>query len=978
MTVAARGATLTCMSVRRTDVRVLTVILIAIVGVSAIGWIALAQFPSDGVRLDTPPDVREREQRTTIVVQPGSPAEKAGMHSGDTVFRIDGIDVFETAKLRAHFRSPVGTRLVTRYIKYTPHGPARIAVRRQPAGAFIPYRASLLLNLLMAIPYAIVGMYTHWKRPGDARARLLNVFCILFVAVCIAPKELLFAIGETAEFFGIAFVAVVLAIVPPLLVHFALRFPRDVFFLRRHRYVVPLLYAIPAAEFGYAIFAGDHWFLGPASIITFLAYLIAAPVLLFARYRGGSSEEKRQIRWPLWGLFVATAGTVVWSLVFNSVLFAPPGHRSVLIGVNPLAFVVVPITIAIAIFKYRLFDIDVVIRRTATYTLVMTIVLTLNFAAIGLLGRLLATTGGGSQNATVLATVFVAAAFAPIRGGVQRRVNRYFSRGRVEEPEALRQMHVVIDAAPTLPVLYENAAAKLQQIFNSRTVVVFDFGPAADTATAGAAVGVSEELAAALALRADSAATRAVVNLDREDVAIEGSDGAAFARSRARLVAPCRWHDELLAVITIGPRISDARYDTSDERIIAAVATQLALAIENHRLRERNALEAEWHALDRTTRLVFVAASSIDGAPAADMPELVARTAAVMEDEGASLAPENIAAAVERLLQSGAIDIDRGVLRIVRRSWRNAADFRRPLRELASELRRRIGAYEIVERIGGGGMGEVFRAVNVHDGSIAALKLLPPGTRSNESRRRLEREGAIVSALAHPNVVRMLARGEHDGQMYIAMELIEGETLASRMLRDGWTARDAIDVALQISAALAALHAAGVVHRDLKPSNIMLTPAGRAVLLDFGLARDVASQTITGSSQIMGSLPYMSPEQLEGTRVDARSDVWSFSVVVYEMLLRRRPWRASEPARMAIEIASERADCAALQHVANAALLALVREGLEPHVELRIRDGAELHRRLLHADAVVARPTVDAETDADAPTLTAVARFDVP
>ncbi|MEA2572603.1 MAG: eukaryotic-like serine/threonine-protein kinase [Acidobacteriota bacterium] len=955
------------MSSRR-DVLILTALAVAALLACAAGWIFLLRYPADGVRIVSDVNVRQPD-RLFISVQPGSPAYDAAMRSGDTVFRIDGIDVFETARLRAHYASPVAERPISHYIIYTPDGPARIAVRRQPAGDWVPWRASLLVNLLAALPYLCVGMYTHWKRPGDRRARLLNSVCLLFVIICLAPKELFFAIGDLQEPFPVtAFLPIIVAVAA--LLHFALIFPRDHALVRRLPWLVPMLYVVPIGAYAIELRKGANA-AGLVAVVTFPLCLAASAIVLATTYRRSIGEEKRQIRWPLWGLFIAVAASLL-STILQSNLFAPPGHREIIVGVNPFFFLVVPITVAIAIFKYRLFDIDTIVRRTITYTLVMVIVVALDFTAIAIAGKLLAATGGGSQNATILSTVFVAALFAPIRRVVQHRVDRHFARGRLDEAEGLRRINVALSAAVDLPSLYDHAAAALQQIFNSRTVVVFAFDSATDRASAAATVGITDEVAAALAMRAGSPITTGVVNLDRSSPGLDDDDSAALVRSKARLVVPVRLRDELLAAITFGPRLSDERYDESDERLASAIASQIALAIDNHRLRDRSTAEGEWHALDRLTRLVFVAASRVEGTPVANVADVVARVSEAIRAAGASLPDANLAGAVRRLIEADAVAIERQTLRILKSSWRTVAEQSRPLDELASALRRRIGAYEIAERIGSGGMGEVFRGINIHDRSVAALKLLPiADSGRTESRRRLEREGAIVSTLAHPNIVRVLERGEHDGRLYIAMELISGATLSSRIHESSWTAVTAFDVALQISSALAALHGAGVVHRDIKPSNIMITPEGRAVLLDFGLARDIASYTITGSSQIVGSLPYMSPEQLDGSRVDARSDVWSFSVVLYEMLARRRPWRATEPARLAIEIASRRVDVSALHGLANAALLAIVREGLEPSLDLRVRDGIELHRRLVHARAALAGDVAPQPDDAgDVPTAT--------
>jgi serine/threonine-protein kinase len=210
-----------------------------------------------------------------------------------------------------------------------------------------------------------------------------------------------------------------------------------------------------------------------------------------------------------------------------------------------------------------------------------------------------------------------------------------------------------------------------------------------------------------------------------------------------------------------------------------------------------------------------------------------------------------------------------------------------------------------LERIGEGAMGEVFRAVNVHDGSQAALKLVHRDASANpETRRRLEREGELVSALSHPNIVRLLERGEHDGRLYLAMEYLAGKTLQDRLAEPpALTTAEAVAILRDIAAALAALHERGVIHRDLHPGNVMLVPGAPTRLLDFGLARASTSHTVTRANTLMGSLPYLAPEVVAGQPARAASDLFALGVIGCECLSGKRLWRASQTLELLVEIA---------------------------------------------------------------------------
>jgi serine/threonine protein kinase len=212
----------------------------------------------------------------------------------------------------------------------------------------------------------------------------------------------------------------------------------------------------------------------------------------------------------------------------------------------------------------------------------------------------------------------------------------------------------------------------------------------------------------------------------------------------------------------------------------------------------------------------------------------------------------------------------------------------------------KLGHYEIVSPLGQGGMGEVYRAKDTKLDREVAIKVLPAALAQDPERlARFEHEAKVLASLNHPNIAIIHGLVESDGRRALVMELVPGETLGARIKRGAMPASESLPIARHIAEALEAAHEKGVVHRDLKPGNVMITPTGLVKVLDFGLATIVQgasstpadpanSPTITmGMTQagvIMGTAAYMSPEQAAGTPVDRRADIWSYGVVLWEML----------------------------------------------------------------------------------------------
>src|SRR2546430_1673998 len=216
---------------------------------------------------------------------------------------------------------------------------------------------------------------------------------------------------------------------------------------------------------------------------------------------------------------------------------------------------------------------------------------------------------------------------------------------------------------------------------------------------------------------------------------------------------------------------------------------------------------------------------------------------------------------------------------------------------------REIGPYQIVERLGAGGMGEVYLAQDRRLDRPVALKILPPYFISDEARlRRFQREARAASALNHPNILTIHEVGEVDQVHFITTEFIDGQTLRELIAQENLSLVEVLEIAIQVAEALTAAHAAGIVHRDIKPENIMRRRGGLVKLLDFGIAKLLerpssdlsetvaAANTQTETGVVLGTVGYMSPEQARALPVDERTDIWSLGVVLYEMLAYRAPF----------------------------------------------------------------------------------------
>jgi serine/threonine-protein kinase len=290
----------------------------------------------------------------------------------------------------------------------------------------------------------------------------------------------------------------------------------------------------------------------------------------------------------------------------------------------------------------------------------------------------------------------------------------------------------------------------------------------------------------------------------------------------------------------------------------------------------------------------------------------------------------------------------------------------------------RIGVYDVIAKLGEGGMGEVYRARDTKLNRDVALKVLPVLFTNDPDRlARFKREAQIVASLNHPNIAGIHGQEESNGVQALVLELVEGETLAERIARGPLSVEEALPIAKQIAEALEAAHEHGIIHRDLKPANIKLRPDGTVKVLDFGLAKTlepasggadvsqsptITSPAMTQAGVILGTASYMSPEQARGKPADKRSDIWAFGCVFYEMLVGKRAFPGDDVSEVLAHVLMREPDWAMLPAGTPEPVRRLLRRCLEKNPKLRLRDAGTAIVEIHEANAVTPEREVRGRT----------------
>ena len=269
--------------------------------------------------------------------------------------------------------------------------------------------------------------------------------------------------------------------------------------------------------------------------------------------------------------------------------------------------------------------------------------------------------------------------------------------------------------------------------------------------------------------------------------------------------------------------------------------------------------------------------------------------------------------------------------------------------------------FQILEKLGEGGMGVVYKARDTRLDRIVAVKFLPQRlTGTEEERARFVQEAKAAATINHANVCTIYGIEEYQGQQFIEMEFVEGMTLRARIGGTQLAERDAVSFAMQIGEALREAHAKGIVHRDIKSENIMVTQKGQIKVMDFGLAKLKGSSRLTKTSSTIGTLAYMAPEQIQGEDIDARSDIFSFGVVLFESLAGRMPFRGEHDAAVMYSILNEEpSSLAEFRPEVDPELERITRRALEKDPEDRyqhVEDMVSELRKLQKKSGRVSRP----------------------
>ena len=271
-------------------------------------------------------------------------------------------------------------------------------------------------------------------------------------------------------------------------------------------------------------------------------------------------------------------------------------------------------------------------------------------------------------------------------------------------------------------------------------------------------------------------------------------------------------------------------------------------------------------------------------------------------------------------------------------------------------LGQHVGRYEVLDLLGAGGMGRVYRALDASLGREVAIKGLADAFRGDSrSLRRFEREARVLATLSHPNIAAIYGLERVNGSPYLVLERVEGETLAHRLARGPVPLEEALAIAVQIVAGLEEAHAKGVIHRDLKPSNVMLAPGRQVKLVDFGLAKTAAVERdveesiepITEIGLVVGTARYMSPEQVTGGDVDTRTDVWAFGCVLFEMLTGRPVFAGRSVSEVAAALLRDEPDWSALRPDVPRAVTRLIRRCLRRDPRARLQHIGDARIELL-------------------------------
>jgi eukaryotic-like serine/threonine-protein kinase len=830
--------------------------------------------------------VRQQVGRLVVGhIKPGGSA--TALETGDELVSLDG------ENLRYH------TDLITAFRRHQPDSSYSIIVRRD--GQLLQFtlrRDTLslrfylwrLIQILVTASFLLMGLLVFLLKPDDKPALLLGLW---FGAISNGfPHELFRLLPEWLMWIVVAS-TILRWLFVPLCLHFFLIFPEQSPLLHRfprlewYLYVPYLLIFLPhtaitlvlwpispdravAFNYGFPLFTLAVSLLG-------LAYFAAGILSLAVNYRRASLPSRRKLRVILAGTIAGFLPTFIWFAVTS--LF----HESRValwmyswpLTVTTAANLLVPPAYAYAILRHRVIPISLIIRRGVQYLFAKNVLRLL--IALPILGLIVKVLSNPDRTLSDIlfrnslyfyVTLMIAAAILfLIRRRLNDWVDRKFFREHYNQEKILRGLIEDVKRFDSVPDMSRLVSRKVESALHPERIYLFyrdeesrDLSLGYSTREVPEGLRIPEEFRLIRLMEGHVGAQDFPFPQKKN---LPGGEEEWLARLGTRLIVPLVGTDDRLAgLFLLGEKKSEVPYTARDRNLLESLAGQVALVYENTQLKER---------VDRERKIKH---------------EVLGR----FEERHINLLKECIRCGA--CFDSSAMTCDKDGSELT----------------LSMPVERTVdGRYRLERLVGRGGMGAVYEATDLRLNRRVAVKILSGKMFGNrEALRRFEREAQTSARLSHRNIISVYDYGVLAAEgAYLVMELISGETLAALIKREGCVApRTAADYFSQVLEGIKAAHAAGVIHRDLKPANVLIskeeTGQLHVLVLDFGLAKISLSELtdtngptalVTTPGMVVGTMGYMSPEQLRGEAVDERSDLFSVGVMVVEVLTGRRPFR---------------------------------------------------------------------------------------
>jgi hypothetical protein len=816
-----------------------------------------------------------------ILVNPGGPT--ASLQTGDEIVSLDGESIrYQTDLINAFRRRPPDSS----YSVVVRRGGQLLQLnlgRHTPSlGFYLPR----LIYVLVSVTFLVMGLVVFLLKPGDKAALLLGLW---FAAIGdVFPAELYMLLPVWLMWVVVA-ACIYRGLLSPLCLHFFLIFPELSPLLRRfprlesYLYIPYLLVILPywaiysvwwaispdravALSQGFLVF--PNLFLG-------LAYFASGIASLVVSYRRASLPSRRKVRVIVAATITGFLPPFIWLAV--TVPFGPPRISAWMSWLAPAvmaAMMLVPPAYAYAILRHRVIPVSLIIRRGVQYLFAKNVLRLL--IALPILGLIVTVLSNPNRTLSDILfrnslyfylTLMIAAAISfPFRRRLNHWIDRKFFREQYNQEQILSGLIEDVKKSDSIPEMSRLVSRKVESALHPERIYLFyrgeesrdlSLGYSSEWAPEG--LRIPEEFRILRVLEGQAGAQDFPFPQKNILPSIEEEWLAALG---TRLIVPLVGTDHRLAgLFLLGDKKSEVPYTANDRNLLESLAGQVALVYENAQLKER---------VDRERKIKH---------------EVLGR----FEEQHINLLKECLRCGA--CFDSSAVTCDKDGSELT---------FSMPVERTIE------GRYRLERLVGRGGMGAVYDAKDLRLNRRVAVKILSEKMFGNrEALRRFEREAQASARLSHRNIVSVHDYGVlGTGGAYLVMELISGETLAALIKREECVPpQTAADYFNQLLEGIKAAHAAGVIHRDLKPANVLISIDEKGQphvrVLDFGLAKISLPELIdtnaptavpTTPGMVMGTIGYMSPEQLTGEAVDERSDLFSVGVMVVEALTGRRPY----------------------------------------------------------------------------------------